>query len=381
MPRAADGHWVGSWATAPAPAEGATFSNHSLRMTARISLGGSRLRLRLSNAHGPQTIVIGAAHLALHAEGPGIVPGSDRRLTFGGAQSATIAAGAPIVSDPVDLDVPAFADVAISLHLPGELPAGAVTGRYARQTGYVSPPGNFAAESVMPVGTLTDQWFFLGAVDVWAAADARAIVALGDSLTDANISTLDAHCRWPDRLARRLHERGGRPYGVLNMGLGGNRILHDNRGDSGLRRFDRDVLAQPGVSHVIVMLGTNDLRNRWKKPEEEVTAAQMLAGLRQLAERAQSRGVKFCAATLTPFENETFLPGAWTPEREATRQELNRQIRRSDDFDAVVDFDAALRDPEHPTLMLPIYDCGDHLHPSDRGYLRMGEAIDLSLFD
>ena len=168
---------------------------------------------------------------------------------------------------------------------------------------------------------------------------------------------------------------------VMNQGLGGNRILFDIRGDSGLRRFDRDVLAQPGVTHTVIMLGTNDLRNRPAKPEEEPTAAQMIAGLKQFALRGQSRGVKVITCTLTPFENETFLPGAWNPRREAIRQTVNDWLRKTDDFDAVVDFDRALRDPDHPTRMLPVYDCGDHLHPSDLGYRAMGDAIDLALFD
>ena len=168
---------------------------------------------------------------------------------------------------------------------------------------------------------------------------------------------------------------------VMNQGLGGNRILHDIRGDSGLRRFDRDVIAQPGVTHVIVVLGTNDLRNRWAKPEEEVTAEQMIAGLKQLAIRAQAAGIKIFGGTLTPFENETFLVGAWTPAREKTRQTVNEWIREGGAFDAVVDFDQALRDPDHPTSMVAEYDCGDHLHPSDLGYTKMGDAIDLKLFD
>ncbi len=234
----------------------------------------------------------------------------------------------------------------------------------------------------MPVGRLTDEWYFVNGIDVMATADTGGIVALGDSLTDANISTHDAFCRWPDQLARRLNARiGGRALGVMNQGLGGNRILHDIRGDSGLRRFDRDVLSAPGVTHVIVMLGTNDLRNRWAKPEEEVTAEQMIAGLKQMALRAHTRGIRIFGATLTPFENETFLVGAWNPAREAVRQAVNAWIRESGAFDAVVDFDKGLRDPEHPTSMLPIYDCGDHLHPSDLGYNRMGDVIDLSLFD
>jgi lysophospholipase L1-like esterase len=172
----------------------------------------------------------------------------------------------------------------------------------------------------------------------------------------------------------------GRPMAVMNQGLGGNRILHDIRGESGLRRFDRDVLAQPGVTHTVIMLGTNDLRNRPGRPEEEVTAAQMIAGLKQLAVRGQARGITVIGGTLTPFENETFLPGAWNPRREAVRQAVNEWLRQTDAFDAIVDFDLALRDPDHPTRMLPIYDCGDHLHPSDLGYRAMGDAVDLSLF-
>jgi lysophospholipase L1-like esterase len=374
--------WVGTWTTSPAPAEGAAFSNVTLRMNPRISLGGSTLRLRLSNAYGARPLAIGAAYVGLRAGGPAIVPGSNRRLSFGGEASATVAAGALLISDPVDLQLPPLADLAVSVHLPGDLPVSfGITGRYARQTNYISPLGNFAAAEVMPVGRITDEWFFVSGIDVLATPDTGGIVALGDSLTDANISTHDAFARWPDQLARRLAARsGGRPMGVMNQGLGGNRILHDIRGDSGLRRFDRDVLAQPGVTHAIVMLGTNDLRNRWAKPEEEATAPAMIAGLKQLALRAHARGIKIFGGTLTPFAHETFLPGAWTPAREAIRQDVNAWIRDGGAFDAVVDFDAGLRDPENPISMLPVYDCGDHLHPSDAGYNRMGDVIDLRWF-
>jgi len=376
-------HWVGTWTAAPAPAEGAAFSNHTLRMIPRISLGGNRVRVRISNACGSRPLAIGAAFVGLRSSGPGVVPGSNRRLTFGGDPAATIAAGALIVSDPVELAVPPLADLAVSVHLPDDLPASfGITGRYARQTNYVSPPGNFSASDAMPVGKLTDDWYFVCGVDVVAPQATGAVVALGDSLTDANISTHDGHHSWPSQLARRLIGRsGGRPMAVMNQGLGGNRILHDIRGDSGLRRFDRDVLAQPGVTHTIIMLGTNDLRNRWRKPEEEVTAAQMIAGIKQFALRGHTRGIKVIAATLTPFENETFLPGAWNPTREAIRQEVNQWLRKTDAFDAIADFDQALRDPDHPTRMLPIYDCDDHLHPSDLGYRAMGDAIDLALFE
>ena len=376
-------HWVGTWTAAPAPAEGVAFSNHTLRMIPRVSIGGRRLRVRISNAHGSRALAIGAACVGLRSSGPAIVPGSNRRLTFGGDRSATIAAGALVVSDPVELPFAPLADLAVSVHLPQDLPTSfGITGRYARQTNYISPPGDFSGEDVMPVGRLTDDWYFVCGVDVVAPRETGAVVALGDSLTDANISTHDGHHSWPSQLARRLTARqSGRPLAVMNQGLGGNRILHDIRGDSGLRRFDRDVVAQPGVTHVIIMLGTNDLRNRWAKPEEEVSAAQMIAGLKQFAVRGHARGIRVIAATLTPFENETFLPGAWNPKREKIRQEVNDWMRKTDAFDAVVDFDRALRDPEHPTSMLPIYDCGDHLHPSDAGYRAMGDAVELSLFE
>ena len=376
-------HWVGTWTAAPAPAEGAAFSNHTLRMIPRVSLGGSRVRVRISNAYGVRPLAIGAACVSLRSAGPALVPGSNRRLTFGSDPRATIAAGAFVVSDPVELAVAPLSDLAVSVYLPDDLPASfGITGRYARQTNYISPPGDFTTSDVMPVGKLTDDWYFVCGVDVVAPATTGAVVALGDSLTDANISTHDGHHSWPSQLARRLIARSsGRPMAVMNQGLGGNRILHDIRGDSGLRRFDRDVLAQPGVTHTIIMLGTNDLRNRWRKPEEEVSAPQMIAGLKQFAVRGHTRGIKVIAATLTPFENETFLPGAWNPQREAIRQEVNDWMRKTDAFDAIVDFDRALRDPDHPTRMLPIYDCDDHLHPSDLGYRAMGDAIDLSLFE
>jgi lysophospholipase L1-like esterase len=380
---ATDAHWIGTWTVAPAPAEGVAFNNVTLRMNGRVSLGGKVLRVQLSNAHGTRPLTIGAAHIGLRAGGAAVVPGTNRKLTFGGSGSATIATGALLISDPVELDVPALGDVAITVHLPDDLPASfGVTGRYARVTNYISPLGNFADTEAMPVGRITDDWYFVGGVDVVAEAGTGGIVALGDSLTDGNIATHDAWANWPSQLARRLAaRRSGRKMGVMNQGLGGNRILHDIRGDSGLRRFDRDVLAQPGVTHVIVLLGTNDLRNRQGRPEEEANAAAMIAGLKQLALRAQARGVKIFGGTLTPFENETFLPGAWNPAREAVRQEVNAWIRTGGAFDAVIDFDAGVRDPEHPTAMLPVWDCGDHLHQSDAGYNHMGDIIDLSLFD
>jgi lysophospholipase L1-like esterase len=376
--------WVGTWATSPVITEGLAFHNQTLRMIVRISLGGGRLRVRLSNAYGLARLEIGRVHIGLRDQDARVVRGSNRKVTFGGAESVAIAAGAQALSDEVALEAPALADVAVSIYVPGALPETfQITGHgNARQTNYVSIPGDHAAAAALPVEQTTENWYLVTGIDVLAPAKAGGIVALGDSLTDANISTVDANMRWPNQLARRLaSRRRGRPLGVMNHGIGGNRILHDMRGDSGLRRFDRDVLAQPGVTHAIVFLGTNDLRNRRALPEEEVTAEQMIAGLKQLALRAQVKGVKIYGCTLLPYENETFLPGAWTPAREAHRKAVNDWIRRGRAFDRVIDFDKTLRDPRHPASMLPKYDCGDHLHPSDLGHQTLGDSIDLALFD
>jgi lysophospholipase L1-like esterase len=379
-----DEHWVGTWGTAPAPSvAGIALDNHTIRMMPRVSIGGDTVRVRISNAYGIGNLEIGEASVGIRDGGPAIVAGSAHPLTFGGASTTTVAAGALVISDPVKLEVEPLADLSVTVYLPGTIPPEfQITGRYARQTNYISPPGNFTEHGNMPVGKITDEWFFVSGIDVWTSGETGGIVALGDSLTDANISTHDTFSRWPDQLARRLNQRdGGRSMGVMNQGLGGNRILHDLRGDSGLRRFDRDVLAQPGVTHAVVMLGTNDLRNRIAKPEQEATAEKMIAGMRQMALRARGRGIKFIAATLTPFGNETFLPGAWNPVRENHRVAFNEWIRVSDEVDGFVDFDLALRDPDIPNQMLPIYDCGDGLHPCDLGYCEMGNVIDLALFD
>lgn len=376
-------HWVGTWTSIPSPVEGVALNNQTIRMIAYVSIGGRRLRVRLSNAYGLRKLEIGSARVALRAEGPGIIPGSDRPLTFNGAASATIAVGALLVSDEVELDFPPLSNLAISVHLPGDLPENfVITGHgNVHQTNYISPAGDFTAAAVMPVAKTTEDFLFVSGVDVVAPPDTGGIVAFGDSLTDCNLSKLDANNRWPDQLARRLVARGGRMLGVMNQGIGGSRVLHDIRGDSGLRRFDRDVIAQTGVTHVIVLMGINDIRNRWQKPDEFISAEQLIAGLNQLAVRAHARGIKIFGGTLITFEFETFNPGFYTPEGEEKRQRVNAWIRESGAFDAVIDFEKALRDPGHPTQMLPVYDCGDHLHPSDAGYLRMGDCIDLALFD
>jgi len=375
-------HWVGTWAATPAPADGVSLSSPTIRMFPRISLGGETIRLRLSNAAGTGDLLIAATHVARRAPGAAIAPGTDRVVTFNGAADVKIPAGAFVISDPVALEVKPLDDLAVSIHIPQDIPASfGVTGRYSRQTNYLSPPGDFTAHEIMHTSRMADDWYFLCGIDVLAPRETGAIVAFGDSITDGNISTYDAFARWPDQLARRLVARGGRMFGVINQGLGGNRILHDVRGDCGVKRFDRDVLAQPGVTHAIVLLGINDIRNRRGLAAEVVTAEEMIAGLRQMAMRARDRGIRIYGGTLTPFENETFMKGAYTAEGEAKRNAVNEWIRTSGAFHAVIDFDKGLRDPGHTARMLPEYDNGDHLHPSDLGYNRMGDLIDLALFD
>jgi lysophospholipase L1-like esterase len=377
-------HWVGAWTNGLVTVDKSAFNNQTLRLIARSTLGGKSLRLRLSNAYGNQKLTIGGVHVGLRdGASERIIPGSDRTVTFGGERGATIAVGALIVSDPVDLDVVALADLAVSIYLPGDIPESfPITGHgNCHQTNYLSPPGDFTAAAAMPVKETTENWYFLSAIEILAPAETGGIVCFGDSLTEGNLSSLDSNSRWPDQLARRLTARHGRMFGVMNQGIGGNRILHDLRGDSALRRFDRDVLAQPGATHAIVYIGTNDLRNQRGNPAEVVTAEQMIAGLKQFALRARARGLTVYGATMLPYENETYHPGAWTPAGEQKRQAVNDWIRTGGAFDAVIDFDAALRDPAYPTSMLPAYDCGDHLHPSDNGYRRMGDAIDLKLFE
>ncbi len=380
----AEMNWVGAWTNGLVTVDNSAFNNQTMRLIARVTLGGKKLRIRLFNAYGNQKLVIGAAHVGLRdGASERIVPGFDRKITFGGESAVTIAVGALAVSDPVELDVPALADLAVSLYIPGDVPESfPITGHgNGHQTNYLSPPGDFTAATAMPVKEITENWYFLGAIEMLAPADAGGIVCFGDSLTEGNLSSLDSNSRWPDQLARRLAARRGRPYGVMNQGIGGNRILHDMRGESGLRRFDRDVLVQPGVSHVIVYIGTNDLRNQRGNPAEVVTAPQMIAGLKQFAVRARARGLAVYGATMLPYENETYFPGAWTPAGEEKRLAINEWIRSGNGFDAVIDFDKALRNPAHPASMLPDYDCGDHLHPSDNGYRQMGDTIDLALFD
>jgi lysophospholipase L1-like esterase len=376
-------HWVGTWATSPqAPADTwdqpATFGDQTLRQIVHISMGGDTLRVRFSNEFGKQPLVIGAASIALSAGGAAVVPGTSRPLTFGGEASITVPAGAPALSDPVALHVPPLADLAISLYLPDSTRATTYHAK-ALQTAYISPPGDHADAVTMPIAGTANHWFFLTGVSVRAPRDAGAIVAFGNSITDGNASTVDANARWPDDLARRLeHAHDIGRLAVLNEGISGNRLLHDSAGTGALARFDRDVLRQPGVRYVIVLLGINDIGFSAMQGfhNEDVSAEQIIVAHRQLIARAHQLGLTIYGSTLTPFEGA----GYFTAAGEAKRQAVNRWIRNSGEYDGVIDFDRALREPDHPTRFAPAYDSGDHLHPGGAGYEAMARAVDLRLF-
>jgi len=362
------------------------FSNQTVRHVTHVSIAGNRLRVRLSNAYGAGPLRIGAAHVALQSSGASIVSGSDRALTFNGNRSITIPAGAVMLSDPVDLEVPAFADLAVSIYFPGT--TGPITWhQLAMQTAYVSTPGDFTTAVEMPVASTATSRFVLADVEVATAKRIGAVVTLGDSITDGYGSTVDADHRWPDYLSLRLNAGNAKngtaeKYGmaVLNQGISGNRLLHDKFGPNSLARYDRDTLTQIGVTHVIVLEGINDigLSSALQLPAEEVSAEEIIGGLQQLIERAHERRLVILGGTLTPFEGTAF-PGYYSAAGELKRQAVNTWIRTKAGFDAVIDFDQAVRDPSHPTRLLPAYDSGDHLHLNDIGYKAMADSVNLKL--
>ena len=388
------GDWIGTWTASPQPVWDADFfapvgipralRNQTLRQIARVSLGGSRIRVVISNEYGSRPLVIGAAHVALGDDGVTIVPGSDRALTFSGQPSATIPPGAPMISDPVDLTVAPLGSVAVSLFLP-EITPTTTWHNEGVQTAYISGEGNFAGDVEFEPAETIQSRIFLSGIMVDAAPDARAIVTFGDSITDGATSTPDANHRWPDFLAERLHAAGAR-VAVLNQGISGARVLRDRMGDNALARFDRDVLSHPRADTVILMMGINDIGwpGTMLVPEGEPapSADDIIAGYEQLIERAHAHGMVILGATLTPFE-DTFeghpLFGYYNEEKEAKRQAVNEWIRTSGAFDGVIDFDAMTRDPNNPKHIRADFDSGDHLHPQDTGYEAMADGVDLTL--
>jgi lysophospholipase L1-like esterase len=375
--------WVATWGASPQDAgeDALRVNGATIRQFVRISLGGTKVRVRLSNAYGLEPVRIGSTHLARRGQGRRIVRPTDRAVTFRGQREVIIPAGGEALSDAVDLAVPDLADVAISLYVPGDV-AIRTEHTFAMATSLLSPPGDHTAHIDFAPARATETIYLATSLEVTAPGGARAVVVLGDSITDGIGSTMDAHQRWPDHLARRLlAERRLPPTAVINEGIAGNRILHDWIGTRALARFDRDVLARPGVRHVIVLHGLNDfgIPGAFDRAAEEVSADDVIEGLEQLIARGRAAGLRIYGGTLKPMEGSR-RPGYYSPASEAKRQAVNRWIRTSGAFDAVIDFDAVVRDPDRPGRLSPAYDSGDGSHPNDRGYKAMADAIDLRLF-
>jgi lysophospholipase L1-like esterase len=345
--------------------------DQTLRLIVRTSIGGDRARIRISNEYGDRPLAIDAAHIAVRDSGASIVAATDRALTFGGRSGVRLLPGAIAQSDPVVLSVPALHDLAVSLHLTDSTRLS-TRHQAAYQTNYVGR-GNVASARTFAPDTTLENWPFLAGVDVTNNTATGVIVAFGNSITDGAKSTRDANARWPNILAARLLSSAEPLKAVVNEGIGGNRVLTNGTGPSALARFERDVLATPGVTHVILLEGINDIS---RSAVDGITADDIIFGYRQLIARAHERGIVIIGATLTPA-----APRApYTPALEAKRVAVNNFIRTSGEFDGVIDFDAATRDPASPTQFVPLYDSGDHLHPGDAGYRAMAESIDLTLF-
>lgn len=360
----------------PIPPALRTIDNQTVRMIARTSIGGRQVRVRLTSALGGAAVRLGAAHIAIRLRDSEIVPASDRTLTFGGAPAATLYAGAVLVSDPVSLDLPPLTDVAVSLYFPGE--TGPPTSHlFGLRPTYISQAGDSTSQPSMGGATTTQSYYWLAGIDVLAPADAGTLVTFGDSITDGDQSTPDTIGMWPALLAARLQaNRTTAHVGVVNAGISGNRVLGDNT--SGLARLAHDALSVPGVAWITLLEGINDItgRSRPNATAPPITPDELIGAYRQMIEIAHMHGVKIIGCTLTPYGGSN----AATEYGETVRDAVNRWIRTSGAFDAVIDFDRATRDAENPKRFRPEVDSPDLLHPANPGYKLMAEAVDLSIF-
>jgi lysophospholipase L1-like esterase len=375
--------WVGTWAASPMNmsmrSDQPSPSDHTYRNVVHISLGGKTLRVQLTNEFGNEPLTIGAAHVALSAETGSIKPNSDHVLNFGGRPSVTIPAGGMVLSDPLPMEVAPFSDLAVSVYLPQQSIEAPTCHALGSSTNFITQ-GDTTADVTLQAAKSIYSWCFLKGIDIQPKdKSSAAIVTLGDSITDGAKSTRDANHRWPDILAQRLQaDKKTAKLAILNEGISGNRVLHDQAGPNAISRFDRDVLSESGVKYLIILESINDIGHatQLKNPSDIVSAQDLIFGMQQMIFRAHQHNIKVFGATLTPYEGA----GYFSAEGERIRQALNSWIRTSGNFDGVIDFDKITRDPSSPTMFLPAYDCGDHLHPNDAGYKAMAEAIDLSIF-
>lgn len=368
-------HWVGTWATAPQLTEPGNLppppgmADTTLRQIVHVSLGGKRLRVRLTNSYGTKPLTITAAHVAVSAGGDAIRPETDTALAFSGRPSVTIPPGALMVSDPVNFPLRPLSDLAVTVHVRDATME--ITGHPGSRTTTYLTAGDFVSAARLPAPATTAHWYYINGIDVTAGDSAGAVAALGDSITDGRGSTTDRNDRWPDVLAGRLQEnRGTAGIAVLNAGIGGNRVLNDGLGPSALARLDRDVLAQPGVRWLILFEGINDLGTH------SASAEDLIAAYRQIITRAHARGIRVYGGTITPCGGSFYD----NPDLEAARQTINAWVRTGGEFDGVIDFDAAVRDSQNPHRLRAEADSGDHLHLNPIGYKIMAEAVDLRLF-
>ncbi len=382
---AADGSaqraWANGW-SAPPDTVGPVLDAQTVRQVVRASIGGSALRVRLSNLLGSVPVTLGPVHVAMSAGGADTVPGSDHVLLFDGKPTVTIAKGQSVLSDPLAMTVKPLQSLAVSLYVPADKAYHPATIHNAGiATAYITEHGDATAAAHYRHEETSGSRFYLTDVEVAGPATRHTLVAFGDSITDGVGSKQDANQRWPDYLAARLQaDPRLSSIAVADAGIGGNRILHDNYGPSALARFDRDVLDQPNVRWVILLEGINDIGGSgyaWDA-KDKIDAQQLIDGMKQLIARAHARHVKIYGATLTPFGGNGWPYHSAAGEK--TREQLNAWIRHSGAFDGVVDFDKAVRDPAAPRKMLPAYDSGDHLHPSSAGYRVMAAAVELKLF-
>ena len=378
-------HWVATWSAPPMPngssfGASRSFDNQTVRQIVHISAGGGRVRVKLSNEYGVGPLIVGSAHIALQASGVSIVPESDRVLTFRGRTSVVIPAGAVALSDPTHLGVSSNSNLAVSLYLPQNT-GFATYHENGTQTAYISGAGDFSAATEFPVENTSPSRYWLTFVEVLPHRPIGALAIFGDSISEGATTTLNANLRVNDVLSRWFNSTpGAAKLAVVNQSTGCGRLLFDFCGPSGLSRFEREVLNATGVTQVLIELGYVDIiyPTAFGVPAELVSAQQIIAGLKQLTRRARLRGLRVYGATQQPNGSTPFA-NVYTPENEAKRQAVNRWIRTSREFDAVADYDLALRDPSNPTQLLPAYDSGDGIHPNDAGHAAMARAIALSL--
>ena len=385
--------WVPSWATSPQAADPSPddpllkIANQTVRERVRLSVGGDGICIRLSNEYGTTPLLIGAVTVGVPVPPESVKPGSLHPVTFGGQKSVTIPVGAPILSDPVPFPVTAGSEISISIYIPQKVSTPTVHALGLKRA-VISQPGDHTLAEKIDGGAKSQSSILINAVLVPSEPSQRLVVAFGDSITDGDQSTVDGDRSWPADLIRRLEKTPeGSKVAVVNEGIAGNRLLGDGFGVNGLARFDRDALALPGVTHIVLLEGINDISFPGAKlggdyladPADTRSAEDVIWAYTQLISRAHAHGVKIIGATITPCEGVE-IPGYYSESKETIRQAVNKWIRTSGSFDAVIDFDAVLRDPNQPSRLLRRFASEDHLHPNDAGYQAMADAINLTLF-